>query len=81
LVGRLAASSFGRKVVSGREEMIGLTGYVLDWSGSRGHVLVHSERWRATAGSNLNPGQTILVTALDDLTLTVEPSSTQTSAT
>ena len=66
-----------RRVVTGREELVGLRGEVLDWSGSRGHVFVHGERWRAVSGMELSPGTRVRVTSSDGLTLTVEPDSTE----
>jgi len=79
LVAYLAASSFRRKVVTGQEEMVGLDGKVLDWNGTSGRVLVHSERWKAIADRPFVPGQTIRVVKMDGLTLEIEPSDTQTA--
>jgi membrane-bound serine protease (ClpP class) len=73
LVAYLAAASFRREVVTGREEMVGLDGKVLDWNGTSGRVLVHSERWKAIADRPLVPGQNIRVVELDGLTLKIEP--------
>lgn len=70
---RLAARSFRRPVVSGREELIGSGGEVRRWKDTRGRVHVHGEIWQARATAPLTPGQKIRVTALDGLTLTVEP--------
>ncbi len=69
----MAISSFRRRVVTGREEMIGSVGEVQDWVGSGGHVFIHSERWRAVSDAPLAPKQKVRVTAIDGLTLTVEP--------
>ncbi|WP_366553768.1 NfeD family protein [Aquibaculum sediminis] len=70
---RLAARSFRRPVVSGREELIGSSGEVRRWKNTRGRVHVHGEIWQARASAPLTPGQKIRVTALDGLILTVEP--------
>ena len=78
LIVRMAVSSYGRKVVSGREEMIGFAGQVLDWNGGKGHVQVHSERWNAQSRADLVTGQEIHVVGLDGLTLLVEPPETKT---
>lgn len=75
---RLAVTAYRRKVVSGREDMIGAHGTVLNWSGGKGHVFVHGERWQALAGAPLKKGQRVRITDLDSLTLTVEPESTPT---
>lgn len=73
LVVPVAARAYRRKVVSGREELIGARADVLDWRGGGGHVHVHGERWRAAAASPLKRGQHVRVTGLDGLTLTVAP--------
>ena len=73
LVVRAALSARRRAVVSGREQMIGSWGRVIDWVGSEGHVLAHGERWAARAATPLAPGQPVRVRDLDQLTLEVEP--------
>jgi membrane-bound serine protease (ClpP class) len=73
LVVRLALTSRRRRVVTGREEMIGSPGVVQDWSGEAGHVFAHSERWRAISAAALQPGDAVRVLAVNNLTLTVEP--------
>ncbi|HEY9552472.1 NfeD family protein [Allosphingosinicella sp.] len=70
---RLAMTSHRRKVVSGREELIGSQGTVLDWEDGRGHVFVHSERWRAVGVDPLQAGEPIRVLSIDGLTLQVKP--------
>lgn len=72
-ISRLAVVSQQRKVVTGRESLIGAAGTVLDWQSGHGHVLVHGERWTATGMNDASPGQAVHVTALDGLTLLVEP--------
>ena len=72
-VARLALTSHRRAVVSGKEEMIGKTGIVDDWTGNRGHIIIHSERWRAASTTALQKGQQIRVTGLQGLTLAVQP--------
>jgi membrane-bound serine protease (ClpP class) len=73
LIVRLALASRRRKVVSGREQMIGAAVAVQDWSGAAGHVLANGERWQAVSAAPLAPGQRARVVALDGLTLRVEP--------
>ncbi|MDP8913443.1 MAG: nodulation protein NfeD [Pseudomonadota bacterium] len=75
-IARLALAARRRKVVSGREELIGSRGTVLDWEEGRGHVFVHSERWRAAGVGSLRAGEPVRVTAIDGLTLEVEPDLT-----
>lgn len=73
LIVRLALTSRRRRVVSGREEMLGGYGVVQDWSTGAGHVFAHSERWRAVSAAPLRPGDKVKTVAIKDLTLTVEP--------
>jgi membrane-bound serine protease (ClpP class) len=70
---RVALGARRRRVVSGREEMIGGTGVVQDWSDGKGHVYAHSERWRAVSSSPLKKGDRVRTLAIHDLTLTVAP--------
>ena len=72
-IARLAVTSRRRKVVSGREELIGSHGTVLDWEEGRGHVFVHSERWRASGVGSFRAGEPVRVIAIEGLTLEVEP--------
>ncbi len=73
LVGRVAVGAYKRQVVTGREQMIGGRGEVLEWRDTAGRVLVHGERWKAVSTTALQPGQPVRVTALNGLTLNVEP--------
>ncbi len=65
--------SRGRKVASGREEMIGARATVQDWADGKGHVFLRGERWRAVSSAPLAAGATVRVHQLDGLTLEVEP--------
>jgi membrane-bound serine protease (ClpP class) len=62
----------GRKVTTGDKGLIGLTGQVLGWAGSRGHVHVDGERWTARSDDKLAEGDEIKVTRVDGLTLVVK---------
>lgn len=73
VVVRLAIRSHRRGVVSGHEELLGAPAEVLDWSGSRGHVWLHGERWQARADAPLSPGQPVRVRGVSGLKVTVEP--------
>lgn len=75
LTARLALKSRRSRVVSGREEMIGASGQVLDWEGANGHIHVHGERWRASGIATFRIGQPVRVVGLDGLTLAVEPTT------
>mgnify|MGYP003633321846 CR=1 FL=1 len=75
LTAKLALESRRSKVVSGREEMVGASGHVLDWKGTSGHVHVHGERWRASGTGEFAAGQLVRVVGLEGLTLAIEPIS------
>jgi membrane-bound serine protease (ClpP class) len=81
VMARLAITSRRARIVSGREQMIGATGTVLDWKGGRGHVFVHGERWRARGvdepRTGLKAGQAVEVRDLNGLILTVSPTPTE----
>jgi membrane-bound serine protease (ClpP class) len=73
IVMRLAVTSYRRPVRTGREELIGAHGEVLEWRGETGNVFVHSERWKAKSSAPLKRGQPVRVTGCDGLVLDVEP--------
>lgn len=89
LIGGLAAASAGflifvvgmlvkgraRPVVSGREEMIGAAGDVLEDCTGEGWARVHGERWRVRCGAPLKRGERVRVVAMDGLVLDVDPES------
>jgi membrane-bound serine protease (ClpP class) len=77
LVGRLAIGSRARPVVSGREEMVGATGEVIEGGPGEGWATVHGERWRVRAAGPLAPGQTVRVRRIHGLTLEVEPDASK----
>jgi membrane-bound serine protease (ClpP class) len=62
-----------RAVVSGPEQMIGITGKVVAWDGHSGRVRVHGEIWNAAADRDFAAGDAIRVVRRDGLRLTVEP--------
>ena len=68
-----AMRSRRRRVVSGREEMIGSSGRVVSWAAGHGRIAAHGEQWQAESVAPLSPGQTVRIVALRDLTVTVEP--------
>ena len=55
----------------GGEAMRGLSAQILDWQGGEGHVLAQGERWRAKADEPIAPGDSVEVTDISDLVLTV----------
>jgi membrane-bound serine protease (ClpP class) len=62
-----------RAVVSGAEQMLGITGHALDNIDNEGRVWVHSEIWKARSRRPLIKGQAIRVISMDGLILHVEP--------
>jgi membrane-bound serine protease (ClpP class) len=71
VIARLALISRRRRIVTGREEMIGAMGTVLDWNDGKGHVFVHGERWQAACDSDVPVDSLVQVTNLAGLTLDV----------
>ena len=60
-----------RPVVSGREELVGAPGEVLEDFEREGWARVHSETWRVRAATPLKAGQRVRVAGIDGLTLDV----------
>src|SRR3546814_20021242 len=59
VIARRALVSRRRKIFSGREEMIGASGTVLDWNNGTGHVFAHGERWQAAGVADLTAGMSV----------------------
>ncbi|UCI34325.1 NfeD family protein [Mesorhizobium sp. B4-1-4] len=55
----------------GGEAMRGQLAEILDWQGGEGHVLALGERWRAKADEPIAAGDSVEVTDIADLVLTV----------
>jgi len=67
-----------RVPLTGREELIGAEALALgDFSVGRGKVLLHGERWRARGQAGIRKGDRLRVTALEGLTVSVEPTSVE----
>jgi membrane-bound serine protease (ClpP class) len=64
-----------RPVVSGREEMIGSTGELLEDCQPEAWARIHGETWRVRCKAALKSGQRVRVTAMDGLLLEVVPDS------
>ena len=64
-----------RRVTTGDPDLIGSIGEVLVWSGRKGAVQVHGERWQARGAGTFSPGDRVRIAARDRLTLRVEPES------
>ncbi|MFZ5523361.1 MAG: NfeD family protein [Pseudomonadota bacterium] len=73
-VGGMALKSRKRPVVSGREQLVGSSGEVLeDFDGKDGWARVHGENWRIRCKRPLSSGQKIRVVGRDGLIFDVEP--------
>jgi len=68
----MALKARGRPVVSGREEIVGAHGEVLEDFESEGWARVHGENWRVTAAGPMRRGQKVKVIGVDGLTLRAE---------
>ncbi|APR04485.1 NfeD family protein [Thauera chlorobenzoica] len=81
-IGSLAARSFKRPVVSGREQMLGAPATVLGPADAGcWWVAVHGENWRARATVVLASGDTVRVERIDGLILEVSPAGTAPAST
>lgn len=74
----LAVRARRNKVETGREGMIGETGSAVTALTPEGKVFVHGEYWNAVAAHPLPVGARVRVTDVRQLTLTVEPISSDT---
>ena len=72
-IASLAVRSQRKKIVSGREALIGMEGEVLKYMDQQLMVRIQGEIWQAQAGKILHPGQKIRVLKVTGLLLTVEP--------
>ena len=66
-----ALKARSRPVVSGREELVGSAGEVLEDFEQEGWARVHSETWRVRAAMPLKAGQRVRIAAIDGLVLDV----------
>lgn len=77
MLGILLFRSRNRKIVSGREELIGSYAEVLDDFESNGWVKIKGEKWKAEANVPLKKGQKVYVSGIRGLTLIVDPRTNQ----
>ncbi|MGO6740782.1 NfeD family protein, partial [Rhizobium ruizarguesonis] len=75
VIARLAFISRWHDVVTGGEQMIGISGKVDSWTGISGYVIAHGERWKAISTEPLGAGDRVKVIGRDGLTLEVVRSS------
>ena len=69
----LAARLRNRPLVSGREEMIGLSGQALAAFTGTGRIHTHGENWQAHSNTPVSAGQQVRIIDMHGLTLEVEP--------
>jgi len=73
LIGGMAAKARGRPVVTGREELLGAGGEVIEAAGDESWARVRGETWRVRSAERLAPGRRVRVTGVDGLILDVKP--------
>jgi membrane-bound serine protease (ClpP class) len=71
LVGGMAAKARTRPVITGREELVGAGGEVIEAAGEEVWARVHGETWRVRSREPLDPGSRVRVTGVDGLVLDV----------
>ncbi len=83
LVLHFALRARRQPVVSGREQMIGETGEILEGSDGEGAAFarIHGETWKVRAGIPLTRGLAVRVVGIDGLLLTVEAAPIEGDAT
>jgi membrane-bound serine protease (ClpP class) len=69
----MALKARQRAVVSGREELMGASGRVLEDFSGDGRIHIHGETWHARSVQPLRRDQLVRVTGIDGLILQVEP--------
>lgn len=67
-----ALSALGRKITAGPEELIGMTGRVVEWTGTHGIVFLDGENWQSRSEGALEPGQAVVAKERDGNYLIVE---------
>lgn len=80
LVGGMLLAARRRPVVSGREEMVGARGEVLEDLETEGWARVHGERWRVRSSTPLRAGERLRVTGVEGLLLRAERDPEKTEA-
>jgi membrane-bound serine protease (ClpP class) len=73
VIGAMATRAHKHRVVTGREEMVGLTGVVTAAGDTGIYAHVRGESWRVQSRQPLVRGDHVRVLAMEDLTLHVEP--------
>ena len=76
----MALKSRKRPVVSGKEEMLGAEGLVLEDFDQQGDIRVHGEVWNARSDHPVCKNQSVIVTGRDGLQLKITPSDSKKEA-
>jgi len=66
-----------RPIVSGKEQMLGCIGIVMDNFSGKGMIRIHSESWQAACEQQLHKNERVKVTAIEGLLLRVLPFNKQ----
>jgi membrane-bound serine protease (ClpP class) len=69
----MALKARKRPVVTGREDLIGARGEVIEHAENQWWARVRSENWQVRSTAHLHRGQHVTVTGIDGLVLLVEP--------
>lgn len=69
----LAVRARKRPVVSGREQIMGATGEIVEDTGRETYARIDGEVWEVRSTGPLNRGEIVRVTGIDGLVLVVEP--------
>jgi len=77
LIAGMALKARRRPIVSGSEEMTGALGEAVENFDTQGNIHIHGEIWQATANTPIKKGQTVRVTGMDGLVLSVGPVNTK----
>lgn len=73
LILRMVIKVGQKPVVTGSEQMIGAFGEAMEPFTESGRIWVHSERWQAITSAPVKRGERVRVTAIDGLTLRIDP--------
>ncbi len=70
---RSSVRAFRKPVVSGREEMVGSVGQVMEDFDKSGRIFVHGESWLAESATPVRRGEKVIVTGIEGLRLKIAP--------
>lgn len=73
LVVGMAMQARKRPVVSGREQLVGARGEIIEYFSQEGWAHIHGENWKVRSAVPLKGGQSVRVTAINGLVLDVVP--------